>query len=339
MSQKRIGTHNGKFHCDEALACYLLKLTNQFQGATVVRTRNDEVLATLDCLVDVGGVYNPDKLMFDHHQRGFQEAFSITSPIPLSSAGLIYKHFGREILQNILKEMDDTSIDVLYKHIYYSFIEELDAIDNGVNAYDADLPPRYSISTHLSARVGCLNPAWNDKDADEEDRFQQAMDLAGKEFVDHVYRCAHIWFPARNIVKGAFFNRGRVDSSLEIMVLETACPWKSHLYELEEENLSNDNMDDKDIKSVKYVLYPRKDGSWSVQAVSVSEESFKSRKPLPQSWRGLRDDELSRVVGIPDCVFVHSTGFIGVHKKYEGALYMARMSLSQYESENHRDNN
>ena len=52
-------------------------------------------------------------------------------------------------------------------------------------------------------------------------------------------------------------------------------------------------------------------GNWRVQAVPVSPESFESRKALPEAWRGLRDEELSRVSGIEGGIFVHASGFIG----------------------------
>ena len=41
------------------------------------------------------------------------------------------------------------------------YIEAVDAIDNGINQYDADTPPRYRVRTDISSRVGFLNPAWN----------------------------------------------------------------------------------------------------------------------------------------------------------------------------------
>lgn len=40
---KKIGTHSGVFHCDEALACFLLKQLPEYKDAEVVRTRNPEV--------------------------------------------------------------------------------------------------------------------------------------------------------------------------------------------------------------------------------------------------------------------------------------------------------
>jgi hypothetical protein len=56
---KKIGTHSGTFHCDEALGCYLLQQTSKYAGAEIVRTRDPAVLAELDVVIDVGGVYDP----------------------------------------------------------------------------------------------------------------------------------------------------------------------------------------------------------------------------------------------------------------------------------------
>jgi hypothetical protein len=46
-----------------------------------------------------------------------------------------------------------------------------------------------------------------------------------------------------------------------------------------------------------------------------------------QPWRGVRDDALSTLTGIPECVFVHATGFIGGNKTYAGVLAMAVASI------------
>jgi uncharacterized UPF0160 family protein len=61
-----------------------------------------------------------------------------------------------------------------------------------------------------------------------------------------------------------------------------------------------------------YVVYPDETaGTWRIQAVPVSPDSFESRKALPDVWRGLRDEKLSEVSGIDGGVFVHASGFIG----------------------------
>ncbi|XP_042467314.1 MYG1 protein-like [Zingiber officinale] len=322
---KRVGTHNGSFHCDEALGCFIIRLTDKFSGAEIVRTRDPQHLETLDAVLDVGGVYDPSRDRYDHHQKGFQEIFGYGFSTKLSSAGLVYKHYGKEIIAKEL-QLDEGHINVqrLYLAVYKSFIEAIDAVDNGINQYDTDQPPKYVNNTHLSSRVGHLNLDWMDLDQSSEkenEAFQQAMILAGGEFLDSVRFHARSWLPARSIVAECLATRGNADPSGEIMVLDRFCPWKLHLFELEE--------DLKIVPLVKYVLYQdERSGSWRVQAVSVSPDRFESRKPLPLAWRGLRDQELSDKSGIPGCVFVHISGFIGGNQTYHGALAMAKGALT-----------
>lgn len=38
--KKVIATHNGMFHCDETMACGLLRHTHNFASADILRTRN-----------------------------------------------------------------------------------------------------------------------------------------------------------------------------------------------------------------------------------------------------------------------------------------------------------
>ena len=69
MTEKQIGTHDGAFHCDEVLACSLLKMLPEYQNSEIVRSRNKGMLSECDIVVDVGGVYDASKLRYDHHQR------------------------------------------------------------------------------------------------------------------------------------------------------------------------------------------------------------------------------------------------------------------------------
>lgn len=81
------------------------------------------------------------------------------------------------------------------------------------------------------------------------------------------------------------------------------------------------------MQNMKKKMQDDRGKQWRVQAVAVSPDRFESRKPLPAQWQGLRDDELSKEAGIPGCVFVHMSGFIGGNKSYGGALAMARAAL------------
>ena len=57
------------------------------------------------------------------------------------------------------------------------------------------------------------------------------------------------------------------------------------------------------------------------------------RLPLPEPWRGLRGDELSKKCGVESCVFVHASGFIGGNTTKEGTLKMAVKALDFKETD------
>lgn len=42
VAPKRVGTHNGSFHCDEALSCFMIRLTNNFFNAEIIRSRDPQ---------------------------------------------------------------------------------------------------------------------------------------------------------------------------------------------------------------------------------------------------------------------------------------------------------
>ncbi|KAG8903897.1 hypothetical protein FRB99_002597 [Tulasnella sp. 403] len=323
---KMIGTHNGTFHCDEALAVYLLRQTTTFRDADLTRTRDPKLLDTCDIVVDVGAVYAPEKLRFDHHQREFDGVFGYGFSTKLSSAGLIYKHFGKEIIASRLQVApEDPTVETLWLKLYREFIEAIDGIDNGVQQYPSNLTPAYRSRTDLSSRVGWLNPAWN-QSVDSKivnAQFEKASKLAGEEFIGRLDYYANAWLPARGIVKAGLENRQNVDPSGRIILFEQSAPWKEHIFDLEAELGITDE------QKPFYVVYPDETaGNWRIQAVPVSPESFLSRKALPEPWRGVRDDALSQVTGVPGGIFVHASGFIGGNATQDGALRMAKLALA-----------
>ena len=148
----------------------MLKRTNEYKEASIVRSRDPNVLKELDILVDVGGVYgnshtDPLTKRFDHHQASFQDTLGGKyNKVRLSSAGLIYKHYGIEIIRNLTQEQDEALINRLYDRLYNDFILSVDAIDNGVDQYQTTERPAYNINTSLSSRISKLNPSWNRPD-------------------------------------------------------------------------------------------------------------------------------------------------------------------------------
>lgn len=328
----KIGTHDGVFHCDEVLACFMLKNLPQYKDAEIIRTRDLNKLNDCDIVVDVGSVFDHEKKRYDHHQAGFNETLSTLRPelgdsykIKLSSAGLVYAYYGEDIIQQLKEEstsLTNEDLKLIYKKVYESFIQEIDAIDNGIPMTEEQ--PKYDIHTHLSNRVKRLNPEWNStQETNVDEFFNKAMALVSEDFLYFTRYYINTWFPARNLVRKAIDNRFQIHKSGEIVVFNERFPWKYHLFDLEQE-LGIE-------PQIKYVLFNDKPKSWRVQAVPIDPMSFVLRKALHSAWRGIRDDNLSSVSGIEGCIFCHSNGFIGGNTTLEGALKMAIASLEANE--------
>lgn len=317
----QICTHSGSFHADEALAVYMLRLLPKWKQAKLVRSRNSDDWEASDIVMDVSGKYDAVKY-FDHHQREFNNTFNEKYSTKLSSAGLIYKHFGKEILSHVCEytEDDSTKLEYLFDKVYAEFIEAVDANDNGITKFPEqdNLQPRFKDRNFsIAGMVSNLNPSWdqNPTDADFDEQFLKASSLIGDAFLNYVTYMGKSFLKAKQYVIDA------VNSKTEDKIIEfdTFVPWKEHLFTVEKENSIEGE--------VLYAIFPDSSGSWRIAAVPVSSTSFDSRKKLPEPWRGLRDDALSEKTGVPGCIFIHAAGFIGGAKTREAALQLAKMAV------------
>jgi hypothetical protein len=126
----------------------------------------------------------------------------------------------------------------------------------------------------------------------------------------------------------------------EIVVLESWKPWKQLVFLCE--SAFKERYGDTDFVSIKYIVFDGK-GGWRTQAVPCSNESANNnqlnpyqqslevRKPFPASWCGLIDGPLTVICGVEGARFVQNAGFIAGNKTREGAIEMARVSLSSKE--------
>ena len=346
-----IATHDGSFHCDEALACALLRCprSTPFHTDAVLRTRKPDWIDAAAAALDVGAVYDPARHRYDHHQKEFTGTMTtpgaLASAAPkgydtrLSSAGLVYKHFGADAIRAFADylatstgtgaaAMPEADARAVYDFVYRDFIEHVDGIDNGVEEFSSTgdakgqpLKRNYRVTSSLSSRVGRLMPRWNDdkrvEDADGV-AFLEAMRITLTEFLHSVEAALRVWLPARCVVESALAAAETVHPSGGIVVFPNGgCPWKEHLTDLEKER----NI----VGRTLYVMFPDVKNGFRVQCVPKEGSSFANRKNL--LWAGLRDEELSKASGIPGGVFVHVTGFIGGNLSKEGALQMAVKSL------------
>jgi len=330
---------SGHFHADEALAVSMLRLLPTYANSPLVRTRDPDVLKTCHTVVDVGAVYDDTQKRYDHHQREFNTTFP-GHATKLSSAGLVYMHFGKDIIATVTGLAPGADLDILYEKIYTDFVEAFDANDNGVNVIApkdleaagltkkfedrgfsiASVVSRYNYSSSKSADAGKSKEALQ---ADEDGRFAKASVFVGEQFFIELTDRASSWLPARNSVKKAYEERLQFDHQGRILVLPEGMPWADHLYTLEKESPIPQGV----APQVLYVLFPEStepDSKWRIRAVSKENGGFENRKDLPDPWKGVRDDQLDQITGIPGGVFVHAAGFIGGSKTFDGALAMAK---------------
>lgn len=113
MKTRSLGTHDGTFHADEVTASALLFVFNRIDRDKIVRTRDLTLLDECEYVCDVGGIYDPSRNRFDHHQVDYQGE--------LSSAGMV-----------LLDLKEKKSIDEkLYDFLNRALIWGVDAHDNG----------------------------------------------------------------------------------------------------------------------------------------------------------------------------------------------------------------
>lgn len=113
--KRSLGTHDGTFHADEVTACALLILFDLVDEKAIIRTRDLKRLATCEFVCDVGGIYDANRKLFDHHQVDYTG--------PFSSAGMILAYLKS---LSIISEKE-------YQFLNQSLIYGVDACDNGVD--------------------------------------------------------------------------------------------------------------------------------------------------------------------------------------------------------------
>ncbi|NRA24617.1 MAG: MYG1 family protein, partial [Oleispira sp.] len=142
MTEITIATHNGNFHADDVFSVAALKCV--IPSFKLIRTRDLELIAKADIVLDVGGEYDPEAGRFDHHQRG--GAGERENGIPYSSFGLIWQKYGLEICgdnQDIANSVDS------------GLVSTIDAVDCGhVEAVAQGIS--------LSQTISMFNPTWQE---------------------------------------------------------------------------------------------------------------------------------------------------------------------------------
>lgn len=301
-------THSGAFHPDDVFALTVLRQLHPMME--VVRTRDEEIIASGDIIVDVGGQYD-GKRWFDHHQN----SDDVIRPdgIAYSSAGLIWKSFGHHYVDSLLGDNDSPELHIdVYEMIYTRFVNPIDHEDNGVSFKDFDIG---YIRTIQSAFV----PSWRyTEESHMLEYFLKAMDYIKMMVEVEVLKLRkHL-----DAMDANGFVLSAIEKSVEDETLK-----RLKVVELPQWMPAKKVLVDTDIN---FVISPRNDKEWTVETIPVEMGSFERRVDLPEAGAGLKDEELNKAAGITDGIFVHKGRFIGVFGSRETCILMIERAMHEH---------
>lgn len=290
----KIGTHNGKFHADDVFGYIVIEKKYSLHDLSLTRTRNPEILKSLDLVFDVGGGE------FDHHTTDK----IYRNGIPYAAFGLLWKKFGYDIIKGHGVQ-EDEEVFKICNFIDKYFIQGVDALDNGF-LVESNLKVK-----GISELIEDFNLSY-DSDESEDEAFMKAVDFARIVF-DNTLKVQLSIYRTKNIIKDALEKR----TQKEVLVLEKGCEWGQTIYELDKKG------------EVLFVVAPDRHEGYRIQVVPVELGSFTARKDLPSSWAGKREKDLDRVTGVSDSIFCHPARFLAGTQSLESILRFAQLAVEE----------
>lgn len=325
MIAPRLVTHDGVMHGDEVMATAILKLIHP--ESRVLRTRDQKEIDRGDIIYDVGGIYDPYRLLFDHHMKDGPKR---ENGIPYSSAGLIWKHYG----ENLVNPAKQAWVE---KHV----IEPVCMVDNGAKVQPPEGHPMYDYVEGVNA----MNPTWIDTpNFDSDAHFNRAVTYT-TEMLRALIKSPMLTILSQGSVPDAvnqkFLKEQTSDMVAEFMPhIKTkedavklaqnkvnafiASQKPSPVLELDKNYPWAELIDPAEHPHLKYVVFPAKD-DWRIQSMPAEKGSFQLKCPLPEAWRGKKQDELTKVV--PSMIFCHASGFIAGAKDKQDVMKLAKIAL------------
>lgn len=304
MTPNYLVTHSGGFHADELLSSVIL--TRLFPEAKIVRSRAPEwITPGSDRIIyDVGGAYDAEKQIFDHHQRG---APLREDEAPYSSFGLIWKHYGRDYLAAM--NVPEAHVDALHASFDKSFVLPIDLMDNGALSPSSAGP---LAGLTLSSLLETLKPSFDEKEEGADERaFHAALSIA-RAFVEAGVGKRAAKLRAETLVLDAIEKTGEG----RVLELPMGMPFRPAIIKAGADHLL-------------FVVHPRDGKDWCVTGIRKADDGFELRADLPKSWAGLTNGDLEAASGVKGATFCHNGRFIAAANSREAALAMAEIAVKE----------
>jgi len=225
----------------------------------------------------------------------------------------------------------------MHDEMYKSFVEQLDAMDNGrplVAPFRDGSRPNISfrVTTHISAQVEEMNASINikgknNKGPSQNQRFFYAMVKVITPFVRKLHmKIQKMEIAAPIVSHGLTECLARGD---RILLLSEPCPWKK-MYD----RLKNDAQLEKGDVPMFCVL-PGDQGSFVLMTIPLDSAQpwLGSEAKLPHAWAGLQSKKLDALTGLSGTTFCHAGRWIAGAKTQVVAMAMARQAIDVAERE------
>lgn len=286
-----IATHSGSFHSDDVFAVAALQLLLGVENTTIVRTRDEAVLAAVDYVVDVGGVYDHKQKRYDHHQLG---APVRENGIPYAAFGLVWDHYGEALCE---------SAEVAAS-IERQLVLPIDAGDNGVSLYTLTHEAVQPFELYQCVRL--FSPVWGST---------QTHDVG--------FAAAVSW--ARTVIT-QLMEKAKGEAALQAYVAEVyEAAGEKRVLVFDRPVPMAALVPYEDVAVVVCPDDPATNTNWTATCVRKGFDTFEGRVTFPEAWAGLRDAALQEVSQIADAVFCHRARFVFVAQSKESALRAAGM--------------
>ena len=301
---KTLCTHNGSFHTDDVMGYVILRL---FFGEIhkLIRTRNQNLIDKADVVWDVGNG------RYDHHFKD-NKPYRYNG-VPYSSAGLIWKDYGKDFLKKMIAPICYPYIDQIWCEIDKNIMVPIDLNDNGKAEFN-DLK-----QLSVIRMITDYNLSWEETmegSEDETTRFVEAANALEMFFINRVKKIESK-FKAKSMVIDA------AEKILPCGIIELPCqmPWN--------EVISENNL------LANFVIVPSND-QWRIYCVA-EPNSLNPKFPLPEELAGLSPEQLknSSISGVN---FVHSARFTAGTETKETAIKLCEMAYENVVKGN-RENN
>lgn len=301
-------THSGQFHADDIFSTALLNVYYRHKDKTIKvkckRGIKKEDIEKADIVYDIGLIYNPKKLRFDHHQN--DASLIRENGIPYAAFGLVFKHFGPELISLISGEKNKKVIAEIFEIIEKKLVQHIDAMDNGTSTYK-QLFKGVDVATIDNYFQMCKFAAGVDDMKKIDKKFFELVKFS-EPILENIINYA-VGIQKEITLGEKAYNKAK---DKRVIVCDRFYAFNFNKF-----------------PEPLLVVYPDLRNNWSAKNVQTGEDAYDARFYFPESWRGLVDAELEKACGVKGAKFCHKSGFLCVNETKEGLMEMVRLSMEK----------